>query len=48
MGSQNIKKENKAVAGRTQVLPRGRAGTMFIRDVDVRYGTKQDESRPAH
>lgn len=43
MGSYNIKKENKVRAGRscrTQVLPRGRAGTTVIRDRDVRYGTE--------
>lgn len=41
MDSYNIKKENKVTAGRTQVLPRGRAGTTVIRDRDVRYGTEQ-------
>lgn len=44
MDSFNMKKENKAMAGRTQVLPGGRAGTVFIRDRDVCYGAMQNQS----
>lgn len=43
MSSHNIKKENKVMAGRTQVLPSRHAGTLFIRDTDMCYGAKQDQ-----
>jgi len=44
MDSYNTKKEKKVMVGRTWVLPRGCAGTMFIRDTDARYGVRQNQS----
>lgn len=39
MESYNTEKEeNKAMAMRIQLLPRGCVGTAFIRDMDVCYG----------